>query len=295
MFTIFAIILMAFSGCVKDENDKPKEIIVVHLDIEQLGQLPVNLVESSGVVISGPNIIWSHNDKGNTNQLFLVDTTGALLKTITVSNAQNTDWEDLAVDDQGRVYINNAGNNNNDRTDLSIYRISNPNDISGNTLQAEIIEFAYEDQTEFPPSLTNRNYDVEAIVWRNDSIHLFTKDRSTPYTGYTKNYVIPATPGNHLAVLVDSFFISNINYPAPVTAADYNHQTGELVLLTRDRILSFTNYPGNKFFKGDVFDYQFTSSIGQAEAIGFVNDRKIYITEEGSISSPGFIYKVVLP
>jgi archaellum component FlaG (FlaF/FlaG flagellin family) len=294
----FAILsTSAMVSCAKDAplDDDGKEVKVTNLDIKTLGRLTADLVETSGIIVYEPNRIWSHNDKGNTNQLFLVDTTGAIIKTITVTNAQNIDWEDLTVDTQGRIYINNAGNNKNNRTNLSIYRIPNPNLIEGNTVQAEIIRFAYEDQTKFPPPNSNKNFDVEAIVWRNDSIHLFTKDRSTPYTGYTKNYIIPSTPGNYTVTLVDSFFIETINYTAPVTAADINLITGELVLLTKDRILSFTNYPGSKFFKGDIIDYRFTSSVGQVEAISFVNKRKLYITEEGSSSLPGNIYKVILP
>lgn len=297
LFSFAIFTASAMVSCAKGDpiNNDVKEIRITTLDIEAMGRLTADLVETSGIVVYGPNRIWSHNDKGNTNQLFLIDTTGAIIRTITVTNAQNIDWEDLAVDTQGRIYINNAGNNKNNRTDLSIYRIPNPNLITGNTVQAEIIRFAYEDQTKFPPPNLNKNYDVEAIIWRNDSIHLFSKDRSTPYTGFTKSYIIPATPGNYTAMLLDSFFIESINYSAPVTAADINLVTGELVLLTKDRILSFTNYPGNKFFKGEIIDYRFTTSVGQVEAISFVNKRKLYITEEGSTSLPANIYKVTLP
>lgn len=271
------------------------EIDIYQIHITPIVKLPSILHESSGLVTISTNRLWSHNDSGNSNELFLIDQTGSLIKTLTISNVQNIDWEDLAVDTQGRIYINDAGNNGNDRTDLAIYKIPNPENIEGNSVEAEIISFAFEDQTMFPPPANKRNFDIEGILWKDNNIYMFTKDRSTPLTGYTKQYVIPDTPGSHTAMLIDSFYVDNQNFPARITAADINHQTGEVVLLTRTRVLSFTNYTENKFFKGKVIDYQFATGIGQAEAIGFIDNDNLYITEEGTVSTPGFLYKVTLP
>ena len=258
-------------------------------------QLPSVLTESSGMIVSNPNRIWSQNDSGNTNELFLFDTTGLLIRTLLISNATNVDWEDLASDNLNRVYINDAGNNNNDRTDLRIYRIPNPQTIPGNSVSAEIIHFSFEDQTQFPPPASNRNFDIEAIIWKSDSLFLFTKNRSNPQTGYCKMYKLPAQPGTHTALLIDSIYLGATNQEARVTSADINHQTGEVVLLTQTKIVSFVNYPGNRFFNGVVSENYFTASMGQIEAISFTGDNRLYITEEGSGSTAGFLYEVQWP
>jgi hypothetical protein len=291
-------ITLFHAGCTKDSpipsNDNHQDVLIKYINIKYVSLLPSVLKESSGIVVSSSNRIWSHNDSGNSNQLFLTDSTGNLLRTLTISNAQNVDWEDVCADPQGRIYINDAGNNNNNRTNLCIYRISDPNDIEGNTVNADVINFTLEDQTEFPPPSTDRNYDIEAIAWKSDSIYMFTKDRSIPLTGFTKMYSIPATPGNHVAKLIDSYQIDGDVNESRVTAADINHLTGELVLLTRTRIISFKDYPNNLFFKGDIIDYKFTSAIGQAEAIGFIDYQNLFITEEGSGNTGGKLYRVNL-
>ncbi|MDO8898321.1 MAG: T9SS type A sorting domain-containing protein, partial [Bacteroidales bacterium] len=161
-------------------------------------------------------------------------------------------------------------------------------------VQAASINFAFEDQTAFPPPASKRNFDIEGIIWHNDSIVMFTKNRSTPLDGYCKMYKIPAMAGNYTAKLIDSLYLGNTNNEARVTAAAIRHETGELVLLTRARILSFQQYTGGNFFNGEMIIYPFAELPGQAEAIDFVNDNVVYITEEGSSNQPGYLYEAVL-
>ncbi len=290
--TLILFTLVVFA-CVKDEQI-PIPITEFIIEPRVITSLPNIVYESSGIHVTGPNVIWTHNDSGHTNQLFQIDTTGNLVRILTVVNATNVDWEDLAVDNQGRVYINDAGNNANDRKDLVIYRIPDPDIIEGFHVEAERIDFVFEDQTQFPPPVTYRNFCIEATIWKDDSIFMFTKDRSNPITGYTKMYAVPAVPGNHVAVLLDSLYVDNENHPARITAADYNPATGEMVLLTRTRVLSFTDFPGNRFFDGTIIDYQFSHLIGQVEAIAFVTDNRLYITSEGSSSQAGNLFEVIL-
>jgi hypothetical protein len=299
---IFLLLIFSFSSfsCVKDNNvpipdPDPDPPVPGQFSIRQIVRLPATLIESSGLLAISNNILWTHNDSGNTNDLFRIDTMGQITRTLRISNVQNNDWEDLAVDTQGRVYICDTGNNNNNRTNLAIYRIPNPETISGNTVTADIIRYSFEDQTAFPPPQNQRHYDVEGVIWRNDSLLMFTKDRSTPFTGTIRLYAIPAMPGTHVAKQMGSISIDGNTNQARITAADINHQTGEVVLLTRTRILSFKNYPGSRFFEGTVTDYKFPSQLGQAEAISFFEAKKLYITEEGSSGQGGFLYKVTLP
>ena len=60
------------------------------------GLLPAVLSESSGAVFFNGRFI-SHNDSGNENKLYELDTaTGLILRTVHIQNAVNSDWEDLA-------------------------------------------------------------------------------------------------------------------------------------------------------------------------------------------------------
>lgn len=265
------------------------------VSLRVMSRLPNQIIESSGISISGNNRIWSHEDSGNANDLYCFDSLGNLLRTLIVSNVENTDWEDMAADNDENWFIGDFGNNNNTRTDLAIYKIQDPETVTGNYVTAEIIRFSFEDQTAFPPPSSNRNYDIEAMIWRNDSLYLFTKDRSNPFTGITKMYVLPDNPGTHIAQLLDSRFIGSSTESGRITSADINHHTGELVLLCNSKLISFANYPGNRFFDGEVTEYIFTTTPGQNEGIAFVSADKLYMTEEGSGSSAGYLYEILLP
>lgn len=293
LLLISAYLILIF-GCVKDNAlEKPPQIN--DFFTKPLVRLPSDLYESSGLAITTAGKFWSHNDAGNENKLYCFNTSGDLLRTLTISNVTNNDWEDLAMDNQKRIYINDAGNNNNSRTNLAIYRIPDPEKFVQNTVNAEVISFSFEDQTAFPPPSNDRNFDVEAIIWHNDSIFMFTKDRSSPFTGYTKMYKIPAVPGNHIARLAGRLYLGNTVESARVTAADIHPETGKLVLLVNQRLIVISNYPGNRFFDGQITNYTFANPPGQAEAIVFASKTLLYMTEEGAGSTTGYLYEINLP
>jgi len=263
--------------------------------LRKMIQLPEALKESSGLVVAGPNLIWSHEDSGNENILYGIDTLGQVRRAITVINVANNDWEDMAVDDDGNIYIADLGNNSNNRQDLAIYRIPNPENTTGNTATAEIMQIAYADQTAFPPPASQRNFDVEAMIWRAGYLYLFTKDRSSPFTGITKLYKVHAQPGSHLLLPEDSFYAGPDSDLDRITSADYNRYTNQLVLLTHNRLLLYANFPDDRFFEGQISEYYFSILPGQNEAIGFLSARRLYMTEEGSGNKAGWLYSVSLP
>ena len=90
------------------------------------------LKEASGIAASKcqQNVYWTHNDSGNGALLYAIDGTGAQLGVWNVSGARNKDWEDVSTfkDAAGKCYvlIGDIGNNELDRADLSIYRVSEP-------------------------------------------------------------------------------------------------------------------------------------------------------------------------
>lgn len=79
----------------------------------RLGPLDVAaLPEASGVVASRrhPGVFWAHNDSGNRPELFALRADGTILRTYRVG-APNVDWEDIACDDAGHLYLGDIGNN----------------------------------------------------------------------------------------------------------------------------------------------------------------------------------------
>ena len=285
---LFPILLAALSlSC---SGQQPADV-----NLRKICRLPAELPESSGIVVSGPNLIWSHNDANNSAHLYAFDTLGTLRRTLSIASFPNTDWEDLATDDDGNIYIADLGNNNNARTDLRILRIPDPDNIAGDEVTPEVIHISYSDQSSFPPPATEKNFDVEALVWREGYLYLFTKDRSIPFTGISKMYKVPAIPGVYQVAPYDQIFLGNDAEKARVTSAAYNRHNGMLCLLTHDRILCFSNYPSDHFFEGELTTFYLNPLPGQNEAIDFCGTNKIYMTEEGSGGAAGFLYEFRFP
>lgn len=278
-----------------DEEDPGKDTLSIQISPEIIGFIPFEVSESSGMAITTPGKIWSHNDSGGKNELYAIDFTGHVLRTLVISNASNVDWEELATDNQKRVYIGDFGNNNNVRKDLVIYRIPDPEIVSETSTDAETIFFSFEDQTAFPPPASERHFDVEAMVWKSDSLFLFTKDRSSPLSGITKLYKLPASPGTHIARLAGSIITGNTTTGARVTSADIDPESGDLALLMQEKLVIFRNYPGNQFFKGKKTEYPFVPVPGQVEAIFFSGRKKLFMTEEIASVENGNLYQLTLP
>ena len=68
--------------------------------------------EASGIVKSRryPGIFWVHNDSGNPPLLFAVRGDGRIVRQFRLA-IPNIDWEDIAIDDQGHLYLGDIGNN----------------------------------------------------------------------------------------------------------------------------------------------------------------------------------------
>jgi hypothetical protein len=97
-------------------------------DAHPIGRLEHPAIcEASGIVASRryPGIFWVHNDSGNPPALFAVKRDGTLVREYTVG-APNIDWEDIAIDDAGHLYLGDIGNNGGLLPIRSIYRIDEP-------------------------------------------------------------------------------------------------------------------------------------------------------------------------
>jgi hypothetical protein len=67
----------------------------------------------------------THNDSGGPPVLFAVTREGKTVAQFRV-NAPNVDWEDIALDDQGRLYIGDIGNNGGKRNELIVHQMDEP-------------------------------------------------------------------------------------------------------------------------------------------------------------------------
>jgi hypothetical protein len=91
--------------------------------------------ESSGVVASRrhTDVFWTHNDGGGPKKqvLYAIDREGNTRASFSVIDVTLHDWEDIAIDDAGHLYIGDIGNNDAKRHTLTVYEIDEPNPQAG--------------------------------------------------------------------------------------------------------------------------------------------------------------------
>ena len=235
--------------------------------------LPSSLNECSGLDYSGSNSFWAHNDGYGDNHIYKLNSTGAITRTITVNNTVNYDWEDLAHDcNRNYLYIGDFGNNNCDRTNLRVYRINHPKNFSGATVNADVINFTYPDQTLFPSPWMN--FDAEGFFHYNGLLYIFTKADGSA-VGYTKMYTLPDQPGTYVATLVDSFYTND-----RITSADINADASAVIISTNSHIHIFTCWSGTNIFSGTHRQVNISGTWTQKEAIAFKDINHVYMSDE---------------
>jgi len=152
------------------------------------------LRELSGLVKSRvhPGVFWGHNDSGDVPRIFAMDAEGRTLGEFAVRGADHVDWEDIAADDSGSLYLGDFGNNLNRRTDLRIYRVPEPDPALeiGRVETDSTFRFRFSDQVR-RFDLAEFNFDAEALFEFEGALFIATKHRSDRDT---KLYRLPLHP-----------------------------------------------------------------------------------------------------
>lgn len=278
----FLVVLIISGTLAHAASDTTKhQIIPIHPDkitFTHKGPLPKTVKEASGLIFTAPHHLWSHNDDG-IPALYCMDTLGQLVRAVQL-NCINNGWEDLARDEAGNVYIGSFGNNRNDKKDLKIYKIHDPQRIDALVTQPEIIHFRYADQKAFPPPKASMNFDADAFIAWQGALYIFTKNRTIPFSGYSKVYKLSQDPGHHIAVPVDSIFVGHGSMLDNwVTGADISPDKKTLALLFHDHILLIRHFENKKFSEGRIYKIELNHYSHKA-GISFFGNERLFIVDE---------------
>jgi hypothetical protein len=157
-----------------------------------------SLDEISGIAASRKNVdvFWAHNDSGAHAQVWAFNTQGAHLGTYNLANANNNDWEDMAIGpgpnpNKDYLYISDIGNNDGlTNHTYSIYRVPEPNVSAGQKPVNVELNNVDTFPVKYPDSL---RHDCETMmVDVNGDIYLCTRDRWNDDHGIMKIYRYPA-------------------------------------------------------------------------------------------------------
>lgn len=243
--------------------------------LKVIADLPTSLKETSAVeLVKGSNLLWVIEDAGNKNNLYGLDRNGNIIKDIDIDNVQNIDWEDLASDNDGNIYIGDIGNNSKKRKNFAIFKISQPANLD-ETTDAEVISFR------LPKDM--KSQDFESFFLYNNWFYLFSKENKK-----TKLMKVPNQIGDHEAIYISEFKLKGKN--TKVTSADISDDGKTVVLLNHDKLWKLTGFKSDNFFKGTIEAVEFEHN-SQKEGINLIGPSDVLITDEKTKHEGGNLYR----
>lgn len=252
-----------------------------------VGTLPEVIDESSGLIagMNRSDLLWTHNDSGDRARIFAIDLSGNLVGEIEIENAEAFDWEAITSDRKGRLLIGDIGNNGNQRENLTIYVVPEPDPKAGRARVERAIRFRYPEQTSLPDQ-ADFNYDAEALFWWKDRLFLLTKHRSD------QNTVLYAFPESAADEPLDLIKVSQaalgpesrdepFNHPLMVTDAALSPDQRHLAVLTYAGIVIFAAPDdGYDFLAHPIKRIDFDTDVTiQCEGLAWIGDA-LYMTNE---------------
>jgi hypothetical protein len=222
-----------------------------------------------------------------------VNFVGKIIDDFEVKNAKNNDWEDLAKDNKGNLYIGDFGNNGNNKKELTVYKLSNPEVEKGDKIDAEKIKFNYPEQKDYPPKKSQFYYDTEAFFHWGNSLYLITKNRTRPYDGKAMIYKVPDTKGEYEAQLVGTLFLCNNQNTCSVTSAAISSDGKTIVLLSYGLLWTINDFELDDFSIGNLKQIDLGVRT-QLESVCFLNESTLLLSDERSHGQGGNLYSLDL-
>ncbi len=167
--------------------------------------------ESSGVIASRrhADVFWTHNDGGGAKKqvLYAINREGATRAAFPVTGPIFHDWEDIAIDDAGHLYLGDIGNNESREESLAVYEIDEPDPRAAGTRSVSPKRGW---RLKFP----GRPFDCESLfVWKGYGYVISKVFNNAP----AQVFRFPLTESNEPLTLE---LVATTKVKSPVTGAD---------------------------------------------------------------------------
>ena len=250
--------------------------------------LPKTINETSGLEFYNKNFI-THNDSGDGPYLYVFNENGDLIKTLDLNKdanfkIENNDWEDIASDEK-YLYVADTGNNFGNRSNLNIVRISKEDNYKVDG----IIKILYADQETFFPRPKHK-YDAEAILFIDEQLVLFSKDRENLNTDL---YLVDKF--EKAAQKLTSEFDFNVN--SLITGGDYKNELNLLALVSYNSkgnqyLILFERFDLENLEENTFKKYIIPLERAQIESIKIIDKKTFWVTSEDEGIGNPFMYKL---
>ena len=223
--------------------------------------------ESSGVGASFrfPGVLWTHNDSNNAPQLFAIRRNGELIRAYSVAGAENHDWEDIAADSEGNLFVlDNTSRLDPDQRSF-VYIFSEPDPLVDKSLKLS---------RKIPVRFPDGSFDCETLmVWKN-SLYLVTK----PWDGkLPRVYRL-----DDLDVGGTASYVGTVPVQAMITGGDISADGTRIALSSYRALLIFQGFgPPEVLFRSEPVMCPLNAR--QVEAIAWSGEDLIMTNEQREV------------
>ena len=227
--------------------------------------------ELSGLVVSASrrNVLWTHNDSGDRPRLLAVTTSGRTVAEVTLADAENVDWEDIAVGQRGALLAGDIGDNLAERPSIAVYRVAEPAAAATNTAVDARYELRYPDGA----------HDAEALLYDRRAGAIVVVSKS--YGGEAGVYVARRPSSRNPTTLRHSGTI-RLGEGEPVTGGDVSGDGRTIVLRTYDSAYVWRRRTGETIAaalrRRPCRAQAELLGEGQGEALAVTGDGRAFIT-----------------
>ncbi len=280
------ILLCTLTACGAESPDGAASGKLVEPGVLLVGKIQnPRVTESSGLIVSrrDPALFWTHNDGGGKRQvLYAMTRHGQPLAEYRITGAVLEDWEDIAADDQGHLFLADTGNNDAKPVTIRVHQINEP-DTKATTTGIAPVTRTWNLQYPAAP------FDCESLVVWNGHGYLVSKMFNDARANLYRFSLTNAAPLQTLVIL------GEIKIDSPVTGADISRDGHLLGLVAKNGAYVFS-------IRGDVTralkgkPYQNKFKADQIEGCTFVPEgllttaesREIYLfADEAFRTGPG--------
>jgi hypothetical protein len=184
------------------------------------------LKECSGVVPAraNTNLFWMHSD-GRRPVLYAVQRSGHCVETYVVDTPGIHDWEDIARDDAGHLYLADIGNNDALRKQLAVYQFAEPDPADSSKLLPVLRSWTLR----FPAE----PFDCESLfIWKGHGYVVSKLFDDAPAAIYRFSLQPASGP-------VTLEFVAKLPVTSPVTGADISPDGKKLALTAKSGVFLF--------------------------------------------------------
>src|SRR4051794_32613932 len=229
------------------------------------------ITEASGIVASRkyPGIFWTHND-GSDGVLFAIHRDGSLVGCAELG-VKVHDWEDIAIDEAGNLYISDTGDNDRSRKHAEIHRLREPDPATLKLKNPKKIAVERSWRFEYPDEPQN----VESLFIWQDVAYLISKGPSgSPAQLYRLDLKSEKPSAEKLGFLP---------IREPATAADISRDGKRVAVLTRGELLLFDLNGGDIAHLAEAEATLITVPPVQDEGCCFSGDEIVIVAESGEV------------